>query len=301
VANNFITPQLIARQALANLYETTLMANLVFREYDAEFTGKQGDTVMVKRPPIFTAQEYNRTDGIQVQDITESKFPVQLNHFADVSVAITSEQLTLELDDFNETVLQPAMEAFVQKIDDDLLALRADITQSVGDTAGEMWNSPLSAIAAGRVLDQQKVPASQRRLVVGPVTAAEWLKDPLMNRADARGDTEGLREASLGPRLFGFDPYKTNGIKVPTQVPGASTTEEGIAFHRTAFALITRTLELPRGASQAAIANYRGFGLRVVIDYDMDQKSDVLSIDCLYGTKTIDPNRACIVRGPLVA
>jgi len=300
--NTFITPETIARQALANLYDQTIMAQLVHRDYDPDFSGKQGDTVMVKRPPIFEAHEYNRQDGILVQDITETKFPVVLNHFADVSVAITTEQLTLELSTFNETVLNPAMEAIAQKIERDLLLLRDDVTAVIGTTASgsETWSDPRVAIDADATLTEAAVPMSQRRLVVGPRTGAEWLKDDLLNRADARGDTTGLREASLGNRLFGFDAYRTNSIKKPAATTGNPSTEVGLGFHRTAFTLVSRTLDLPRGATQAAIQSYRGFALRVVIDYDMDQKSDVLSIDTLYGTKTIDADRAVLIHGDLV-
>lgn len=297
MANTFLTPDMIARQALATLYETTVMAQLVFRDYEQDFVGRVGDTVTVRRPPVFTAQEYNRADGITVQDATETGIPVVLNHFADVSFAVTAEEMTLELRDFGETLLDPALEAISQKIDADLLSLRDDITAEVGTTAGELWNDPRALIAAGRVLDQAKVPMTRRFGVVGPVTAAEWLKDDLLNRADARGNTDGLREANLGNRLFGFDPFKTNHITVPPQTTGNSTTEVGVAFHRTAFALVTRPLALPRGAQNAAVASYKGFGIRVVIDYDMDLKSDVVSVDCLYGTKTIDANRAVLIKG----
>jgi len=33
------------------------------------------------------------------------------------------------------------------------------------------------------------------------------------------------------------------------------------------------------------------------MDYDIDKKQDVVSIDCLYGTKTLDPNRAVLIKG----
>lgn len=301
MANTFLTPSVIARAALATLYETTIMASLVYRDYDTEFAGRVGDTVTVRKPPTFTALEYNRVSGITVQDATESGIPVVLNHFADVSFAVTTEEMTLEIDNFADRLLGPAMEAISQKIDRDLMALRADVVQTVGTTAGELWSMPESLIAAGRVLNQQKVPMSQRYAVTGPVTSAEWMKDELLHAADKRGDTEGLHEASLGRRLFGFDPYMTNQISVPTQGPGIATTEVNMAFHRTAFALVTRPLELPRGASQAAVANYKGFGLRVVIDYDLDKKQDVVSVDTLYGTKTIDANRAVKIQGALGA
>jgi hypothetical protein len=295
--NAFLTPSIIARAALATLYETTIMANLVYRDYEQEFVGRVGDTITIRKPPTFIANEYNRASGIDVQDASESGIPLTLNHFADVSFAVTSEEMTLEIDNFTDKLLGPAMEAIAQKIDADVLTLRNDVVNSVGATAGELWSDPKSLIAAGRVLTQNKVPMTDRYAVVGPVTSAEWLKSDLMNRFDARGDTEGLREASIGGRLFGMDPYMTNHIHVPAQVSGNSTTEIGVAFHKTAFALAFRPLELPRGAVSAAIANYKGFGLRVVYGYDMDKKMDIVSVDCLYGVKTIDASRAVLIEG----
>ena len=118
---------------------------------------------------------------------------------------------------------------------------------------------------------------------------------------DVRGDTDGLREASLGRRVFGFDAFSTQNIKVPPQTTGNSQSEVGVAFHRTAFCLVTRPLVLPQGAANAVVANYKGFSLRVVLDYDIDLKQDVCSIDTLYGTKTLDANRAVLVKDVDVA
>jgi len=304
VANTFITPDVVARAALATLYETTVMASLVHRDYEEEFVPKVGATVEVRKPAVFTANEFSRPAGITIQDATENTVPVTLNHFADVSFAVTSEDLTLSIDNFTERLLNPAMEAIAQKIDRDILALRDDVTAEVGVVAGDneyAWDDPRVLIDAGRVLNMAKVPPTERRAVVGPITAAKYLGDPLFHEADKSGSTEGLMEASLGSRKFGFDPYMTQNIVKPAQTSGNSTTEVGVAFHRTAFALVMRPLELPRGAQNAAIANYRGFGLRVVYDYDIKQKQDIVSIDCLYGCKTLDPNRAVLIKGADVA
>ncbi|MDP9843259.1 P22 phage major capsid protein family protein [Streptosporangium lutulentum] len=307
MANTFLTPTVIARAALATLYETTVMAQLVHRDYDEEFAARIGETVNVRKPAVFTAQEYVRANGIQIQNAQETSIPVTLNHFADVSFAVTTEELTLRIEDFGVQLLNPAMEAIAQKIDRDILALRDDVRQEVGvvgqfpaNPAGanvKPFSDPRTAIDARRVLNQRNVPSADRYMVVGPELEALWLQDDLFNRADARGDTDGLREASLGRRVFGFDPYQTQNIKVPAQTVGNSTTEVGVAFHRTAFALVTRPLVLPQGAANAAVASYKGFGLRVVMDYDIDKKQDVVSIDCLYGTKTLDYDRAVLIKG----
>jgi hypothetical protein len=298
--NTFLTPSIIARAALANLYETTVMAALVHRDYEQEFQRQVGDTITIRKPATFTAEEYDRSAGITVQNATEGSVPLVLNHFADVSFAVTSEDLTLNIEDFSAQLLDPAMEAISQKIDRDILTLRDDITQEVGVVAGDNeWaiDNPRVAIDADRVLNQAKVPPSMRRIAIGPIIKGQWLGDDLFERADARGDTEGLREASLGRRVFGFDPYMTQNIAKPAQTSGNSTTEVGVAFHQTAFALAFRPLALPRGAQNAAIESYKNFGLRVIYDYDMDKKQDIVSIDCLYGTKTLDADRAVLLKG----
>lgn len=310
MANTLLTPSIIAEQALATLYESTVMAQLVHRDYENEFARKVGDTITVRKPAVFTANEFNRTSGITVQDATETGFPISLNHFADVSFAVTSEDMALKIEDFEGQLLGPAMEAISQKIDRDLLALRDDITQVVGDgTTGPAdedtpstdgtykWSDSRVLIEAGKVLTQKNVPTTERRVVVGPEIAARYKAEKVWRQANKRGSTEGLLEASLGDRVSGFDPYETQNIKTPAPGAGASTTEVGIAFHKTALALVTRPLELPRGAVNAAVMSYKGFGLRVIYGYDMTKKQDVVSIDCLYGCKTLDANRAVLIKG----
>jgi hypothetical protein len=72
-----------------------------------------------------------------------------------------------------------------------------------------------------------------------------------------------------------------------------------LAFHRNAFALVTRPLALPKGLAngQKAVVSYDGFGLRVIYDYNSQYKKDVVSIDMLCGVKTLDPVLACRLMG----
>lgn len=281
--NTLLTPDVIARAALATLYNNTVMAGLVYRNFDADFNGKVGDTITVRKPATFTAEEYVRADGITIQDATEGSFTVTLDKLLDVSFEVTTEELTLEIDDFQEQLLMPAMEAINQKIELLLLGLRSDISQTVSPASGDP-SDPRLLIDARTKLSKKAVPSTERYAVLSPETTGEFLKDDLFNRADARGDTDGLIEASIG-RKFGFDNYEGQNI----------ADNSSVAFHRTAFALVSRILPKPLGAAQAATASYKGLGLRVVYGYDMDKKSDTVSIDTLVGVKTMDANRACII------
>lgn len=294
MANKFITPSVVARLAYATLYKKIVMAGLVFRDYDKDFDGEVGDTITVRQPAVFTADEYSREAGLQIQKAEEKSFTVTLDTLLDVSFGVTSEQWTLDIADFHEQLIVPAVEAIKQGIDERLLKRAIeDVTQQVGQTEGREWDDPRALIDAGMVLDLKNVPEEDRHAVIGPRTQAGWLDDDLTNRADASGSTEGLRKASIG-QLFGFDTYKTQGVKVGA---GEGATEESVAFHRSAFALVARTLAIPQGAAKADAFGADGIGIRVVFDYDTDQKEDIISLDTLIGTKTLDKDRAVIIAG----
>lgn len=299
MANTFLTPDIIADAAIATLYENAVMAGLVNRDYDGEFAQNVGDTITIRKPATFAANDFVRATGITIQDATEQSTTLTLDKFKDVSIAVTAEQLSLELDDFAERLLNPAMEAIWQQIDVDLLSLRGDVTAETGQAGVNGiydQDNARAVIDAGRVLNEAKVPMSMRRVVTGPQQMAAWLGDTLISTADQSGTTLGLREASIG-RLFGMDTYMDQHIDVPAQTSGNSTTEVGVAFHRDAFTIAFRPLVVPAGAQNAVVRNYKGFGLRVVMDYDITKKQDVVSIDCLYGVKTLDASKAVLIKG----
>lgn len=299
MANDFLTPDIIAKAALASLSETLVMKPLIYTDLTSEFTSaKVGDTVNVRKPAVFEAKTFNRANGIEIQDINEGSIPVKLDKFKDVSFSVTSEDLALEIADFDTQVLTPAMQALAVGVDSAILDLRKDITQSVGSAAGFEYNKPEALIDAGRILDHNRLPVEDRKAVVGPDAKAHWLNTPIIKQADQSDSTEALRRASLGKDLFGFETFMTNNIKPPAASPAAGepTTEVGMAFHKSAFAFASAPLEVPPGAV-GAVHNYGGISLRVVMQYDISRKATTVSVDTLFGVKTLDPQRAVLLKG----
>lgn len=276
--NTFLTPDIIAREALMVLRNNAVMANLVHRDYSREFVGGVGDTITIRKPATFTVKEFE--GEIEVQDAVENSATVVMDKHLDVSFAVTSEQMALDIEDFSAQLLVPAMQAFLDKIDGYILGLAKDVTNAVtatGDAHADM-------VDARAFLTKAAAPLTERRFVASSDMEADLLKTDLFVSAEKVGD-EGtaLREASLG-RKFGMDVY------VDQNADAAGV--DGLAFHKNAFALVTRSLALPKGASNSAIVDYDGFGLRVVYDYDINTKTDVVSIDMLCGVKTLDKNLA---------
>ena len=69
-----------------------------------------------------------------------------------------------------------------------------------------------------------------------------------------------------------------------------------LAFCPLAFAFATRPLAAPAGV-ESYTTTYNGISLRVVRGYDMQHKREILSMDVLYGFKTLYPELAVRVLG----
>ena len=284
MANTFLTPDIIAREALMVLRNNAVMAKLVHRDYSADFNGAVGDTITIRKPATFVANDYN--GSIEVQDATETSVSVVMDKHLDVSFAVTSKQMSMDIEDFSAQLLVPAMQAFNDKIDKMLIALESEATSRHAHASGVI--APADMIAARKFLTENAAPMADRRFVIGAAAEADLLGNELFVSAEKVGDTAALKEASLG-RKFGMDIY------VDQNVAKNGNYTPSIAFHKNAMALVTRPLALPQGAAKAAIVNYDGFGLRVVYGYDMDKKTDTISIDMLCGVKLLDDKLIAVV------
>lgn len=283
--NTFLTPQIIAREALMVLRNNAVFANLVHRDYSSEFVAGVGDTISVRKPAKFEAKEFSNT--IEIQDASESKVDVKMDKLLDVSFAVTAKEMAMNIQDFSAQLIVPAMQAFNDKIDKYIIALADAITTNKVVMSG-------SAATVGDIVDarafltKNAAPMADRRFVYNSAIEADLLKTDLFVSAEKVGDAgTALREASLG-RKFGMDFYVDQNMDT-------ASTAKAVAFHKNAFAMVTRMLQQPQGAAKSAIMNYDGYALRVVFGYDMNKKTDTVSIDMLCGFKTLDENLAAVI------
>lgn len=72
-----------------------------------------------------------------------------------------------------------------------------------------------------------------------------------------------------------------------------------LAFHRNAIAFVNRPLPMPAGGAEGYVTNnpYNGLSLRVVRGYDIDTKTNKMSIDILYGYALVYPELALVYMG----
>ena len=254
MANTILTADVIAGEALDVLRNNAVMPNLVYRDYSGDFVPGVGETISVRKPATFVANEYAGT--LTVQDATEAKDTVTMDKHLDVSFAVTSKEMTMSIEDFSAQFLTPAMQAFLDKVDGYLIAAGVAAAKKTVATSAAVTQANI--VAARQAIVQGKAPTTDRNFVFGPQIEADLLNTELFVNAGASGDTAGLQEASIG-RKFGLDCYTDQNC-----ANANGTEDDGIVFHKNALALVTRPLELPQGAANASVANYDGFGIRVV-------------------------------------
>ena len=200
--NTFLTPEVVAKEALMVLTGNLVMADLVHRDYSDEFVSV-GDTVSIRKPAKFVAKNFTGT--AEAQDITEGSVSVKLDRFRDVTVAVTSKQMSLDIADFSAQVVEPAMQAIAQAIDEDILAVAA---AKAGFTKeGTADASDLADIAAiAKHLDIAKAPVQNRALVLHPEHKYRYALTENLSNVSYAGDNETLRDALLG-RIYTLDTY----------------------------------------------------------------------------------------------
>ncbi|HBE80356.1 MAG TPA: P22 coat protein [Firmicutes bacterium] len=227
MANTFITPSIVAREALMVLRNNCVMANLVHRDYKEEFVKGKGTTVTIRKPATFEAKEFDRTAGITIQDATEGTTSVTLDTVLDVSFEVTAEELSMTIEDFSEQLITPAMQAFAQKIDTKIFALVKDIPYHVG-SAGTELDGVDDIADARKKLNDMKVPLINRNFVLGTMSESKLLQLELFISAEKVGDNgTALREASLGRKL-GFNFFMDQNVpKQSIGVPGGTPKATG--------------------------------------------------------------------------
>ena len=210
MATTLITPVVVAKESLIALENNMVTGSLCYRTYSKEYKSI-GATVVIRKPASFTATAFTSTVGYST--ITESSVAVVLDRHWDVSFEVTTQELSLDIVDFSEQLIQPAMRAIAQAVDSDICSRSATAIAGYYPVTSTPAVSDIAGVEA--VLDVLKAPLTDRRLVLHAITKSAYLSLDAFLNADKRGDGgQALRTAEIG-RVLGFDTYMDQNI--PTQ------------------------------------------------------------------------------------
>jgi hypothetical protein len=117
MANTNLTIDMITNQALMILHQKLNFIGTIDRQYDSSFAksgAKIGDTLRIRLP-----NEYTVRSGatLSTQDTTETSVSLPVTTQKGVDVNFSSEELTLDIDDFSKRILEPAMSVLAANVE----------------------------------------------------------------------------------------------------------------------------------------------------------------------------------------
>ncbi|MFF1540489.1 hypothetical protein ACFVWL_10435 [Microbacterium sp. NPDC058269] len=292
MAITLFSPQQAARATLSSLRYLTNLPRTVRQDFSNEFVAGRGQTVNVLGPisagdaKVYTKANRDARAAIQFNDITQAWFPVTLEDQVYNAVRLPDDFATFTLEDMTRQVLRPQAESVVDALAAPLISeMTAIVTDaSIPAVAPDGSNIRQVLIKARQVLNERKIPAADRWFAVGSDIEAAILSDTLLQKVNESGSSEVLRNATIG-RLFGFT------IVADPTLPS----DFGVAYHRDAFAHVTRPSRQPDGAAFSASVAQDGYALRWIQHYNPLQLEDQSVVDTFFGATTLDANRAVSV------
>ena len=207
MGNTILTPDVIAKEALMQLESNLVMAGLVHRDYSKEFVNV-GDTITIKKPAKFVAKNFlGQTED---QELSEGKTTVKMDRYRDITVPITSKEMTLDISDFSEQVVKPAMSAIAEAVDSDILAVGI---QNAGNKVAISSTPEIKDLAnIGKALDKKKAPRdSLRNLVLGVDALYKYNTLTEFTDLSASGSSEALRDAVIG-KAYTMNTYMSQNV-----------------------------------------------------------------------------------------
>jgi hypothetical protein len=172
VQQNVLTYGLIAKRAVEVLENNLVFANQVYRGYEEEYSKnlngyRPGSVITVRRPTEFT---YRRGPVASVQDVQEGSVQINVNMQGGADMNFTSKDMTLDITEFSERFIEPAMITIAQGVDQDVSQLVGNIPNWVG-TPGNVLSNFNSFAAATQRLDDTSIGTSPRTGIVSPADA----------------------------------------------------------------------------------------------------------------------------------
>lgn len=289
-----IKPEKYVTLAVAELYRESVLPNVVTRMSGEVFRGSEGDSVTYTGTALTQARDYTwrtRVDPIVLDRITRPKTSISIGTHIYSAVALTDEQLTMDITDFTGEVLQPQLVAVRERLESKVVAaLAAEPFKTTNLNAVAADDPYKFALKARNVLNKQGTPQGNRVLLVGANVETWILQSDSLVKYDPAQATTAYQEAGLG-RIAGFN-----------VVTSALIPENAIyALHNSALVLANLAPAVPQGVTYGATRSFQGYGMRVIRDYDsnfLQDRSVVSTFSGIAGVRdelALDVNKALIL------
>jgi hypothetical protein len=214
MANTILTPTAVTREALRILHQKANFLGTVNRQYDDSFArsgAKIGDSLKIRLPNQYTVRSGAVMD---VQDTAESSVTLQVATQKGVDVNFTSDDLTLDLDDFSKRILDPAISVLVSAIEYDMISNVYKNVYTLADNNGSAM-SYAKLLEAEAWLTKNLAPMGDRSVMLHPQAHADMISAWSQLFNDSKEISSQYRTGKIG-HAIGFDFYRSTHMPIHT-------------------------------------------------------------------------------------
>jgi len=215
LANTFLTNSIITYEALDVLENTDMAARIINREYSDQFKfggAVLGQTLNIRKPARFIGR---LGQAVNIEGITETYVPLTLAFQRGVDTQVTSQDLTLNIDDYRNRILKPEIARLANLIDQDVCGLAQGLNNFVG-TPG-VTPSALSTYLAAKVkLDNNACPMDGDRNIINNPAAEASIVDNLKGLFQASDQIKQQYLSGAMGKSIGFEWSMDQNIYVQT-------------------------------------------------------------------------------------
>jgi hypothetical protein len=227
VANSFLSPTIITREALRVLHANLNFIGSINRQYDKSFaesgaspSGKIGPTLTIRNPNQCTV----RSGAVAaIQDITETSQTLTVSTQKGVDFTFTSADLTLTIDEFSDRYLKPFMSRLASEIEKDALTMIKDVYNIVDNDASVI--SFLNYMQGRQKLNEFLAPDDGERVALVCPAHNTKLIDALKGNFVPETNLGGqFRKGQIKAPMAGFRAFYENTLLVPQATGTAAKT-----------------------------------------------------------------------------
>jgi hypothetical protein len=215
MSNTWINPTVVAKEALRQLKNNTVMGELVYRGYEQEWAKnhngyKPGSSITIKAPVYARVKTSATLDTVEAN---ERSMTITLDQRLQVSYAVTSAEMTYNSEKNVPRLAEAAAQAIGEYVDRTLLGLYKGVPNQVG-IPGQTPKDFLTLALANAKLSQHAVPTTDRRCVVDPMAQA-YIADALKNLYNPPMVGPAVERAKFSS-LAGMDTFVSQNVNMHT-------------------------------------------------------------------------------------
>lgn len=218
MANTNLTIDKITRESLRVLHQKASFIGSIHRDYDSSFANegaKIGSTLRIRRPIEYTTATGSTIATGTGADSVGQNFSLQVSTQRHVPMRFTTKELTMDIDDFSERHIQPAMARLAAKMESDALSMSDKIYNQIA--AGT--KAEFADILAGRKqLVDNLAPSMDRNCQLDTQANVDMVNELKGLFHDGEQIKKQYREGMMG-RTASMDFYENTLL--PTHATGA--------------------------------------------------------------------------------